>query len=165
MAQIKAILILEIMGKPAEHIQSVLKQIIENLGKEKDVKIISSNMAEPKEIEGKKIFTSFAEIELEAELNKFMLLLFSYMPAHIEIVEPENLQLRNTELNIFFNELMRKMHQYDEIAKAMLIERENLNNMIKDGKIKVEGVIDIENKEKQGKKSKKARGKKKLPNS
>src|SRR3989344_1350462 len=120
MAQIKAILILEIMGKPAEHIQSVLKQIIENLGKEKDVKIISSNMAEPK-----------------------------------------NLQLRNTELNIFFNELMRKMHQYDEIAKAMLIERENLNNMIKDGKIKVEGVIDIENKEKQGKKSKKARKKSK----
>jgi len=161
MAQIKAILILEIMGKPAEHIQSVLKQIIENLGKEKDVKIISSNMAEPKEIEGKKIFTSFAEIELEAELNKFMLLLFSYMPAHIEIVEPENLQLRNTELNIFFNELMRKMHQYDEIAKAMLIERENLNNMIKDGKIKVEGVIDIENKKKQGKKSKKARKKSK----
>ena len=156
MKKIKATVILEIMGKPAEHIQTILNGIVENLGKEKDVKIINEKIAEPKELEGKKgIFTSFAEVELETGLEKLMLLLFAYMPSHVEIIEPENLQLRNADLNIFFNELMRKLHQYDEIAKTMLIERENLNKMIKDGKIRVESVIDVKGGKRVGKVAKK----------
>ena len=137
MTQIKAIMILEILGKPPEHIKEILEKMIETLIKEKDVKVIHSKVAEPKQQQGE-IFTSFAEIELETTLDKLMLLIFAYMPSHLEIIEPENLEIKNTDINSFFSEMMRKLHQYDEIAKTMLIERENLARAIQEGKIIVQ---------------------------
>ena len=142
--KIKVIFILEILGKPPNYIKEAMEKIIENIGKEKDLKIIQSKIAEPKKVEEEKIegkdevFTTFSEIEFETSLQKLMLLIFAYMPSHIEILEPEELKIKNFDLNGFFNELARKLHQYDEIANAILIEKEILANKIKSGEIKFE---------------------------
>lgn len=138
--KLKAILILEILGKPASYLKENLEKIAENLGKEKDVRIISKNLAEPKKLEQKgieEVFTSFAEIEIETSLEKLMLLMLGYMPSHIEIIEPEELKINNSALNIFFNELAKKLHQYDEITRALMIERQIIAKQIQEGKIKV----------------------------
>jgi len=140
--KIHVALMLEILGRPAEHIKRVLEEIVEKLGKEEDVKIIEKRIAEPKIFgDGKQqnLFTSFAEVELETSLGKLMLLIFSYMPSHIEIIRPEDLKIKNSDLNIFMNELARRLHQYDELAKALMIERQNIARMIKEGKIKIRG--------------------------
>ena len=137
--KIKAVLILEILGKPAEHIKKVLGEIVDNLGKESKITLISKKIADVKELpEQKGIFTTFAEVEIESCLDKLMMIIFGYMPSHIEIIYPEDLKINNADLNLFFNELARKLHQYDELAKTMLIEREIIAKQIQEGKIKVE---------------------------
>ena len=141
MEKINAVLMLEILGKPKEHVKEVLEGIVDKLGKEEGVILISKNVAEPKKFEGgggEDIFTSFAEVEIETSLQKLMLIIFGYMPSHIDIIVPEELRIRNSDLNLFFNELTRKLHQYDEIARALLIERNILAKQIKEGKIKIE---------------------------
>ena len=135
--KITAILILEILGRPPEHVTKILKEIVDKLGKEKNVSIIKKNLAEPKQIEGKDIFTSFAELEIETDLSTLMLLTFAYMPSHMEIIEPEDLKIKNSDLNMFFNELSKKLHQYDELAKALMIERRIIAQKIQSGEIKV----------------------------
>ena len=136
--KINAVLILEILGKPADYVKKVLADVVKKLGEEKDVKILNKNIAKPKQLEDKDIFTSFAEIEIQTSLQKLMLLIFFYMPSHIEIIEPENLQIRNSDMNLFLNDLLKKLHQYDEIAKALMLERRAIAQKIKEGKIKIE---------------------------
>lgn len=156
---VTAILMLEILGRPPEHIKKTLIEIIDNLGKEKGVKIVNKNIAEPKEATGEKdIFTSFAEIELETSIDRLMMIIFGYMPSHVEIIEPGDLKIKNSDLNILFNELARKLHQYDELARAFLVEREILAKQIQEGKIHM--VKEGEEKKKEGKNEKGKRRKK-----
>jgi len=165
--KVNTILMLEILGKPKEHVKKILSEIVGKLIKEKNVKLINKKIAEPKLVEGQEdIFSSFAEVEVETSLQVLMLLIFGYMPSHIEIIEPENLKLSNNELNIFLNELTRKLHQYDELAKGLLLERQALakqiQEQIKEGKIKIvkEGDEAIKKEKAENKKKGKKRKKK-----
>ncbi|MFH1430921.1 MAG: hypothetical protein ABIG37_00435 [Nanoarchaeota archaeon] len=156
--KVQAILILEIMGKPAEHISETLNKIIENLEKEKDTKLINKVVAEPKEIkEQEGIFSSFAEVEIETDIGQLLLIIFAYMPSHIEILEPENLRIKNSDLNIFLNELLKKLHQYDEMAKAFMIERQILSKRIENGEIIIKEQKQNKKKSSKKKKSKKTK--------
>lgn len=128
--KLNAILMLEVIGKPADYLKQALGELIEKISKEKDVKIINQKIAEPKLLE-QGIFSTFAEVEIETSMQTLMLLTFGYMPSHVDIITPEELKIRNNELNIFFNELARKLHQYDEIAKALMMERDMLVSQLK----------------------------------
>ncbi len=123
MEKLTAILIIEVLGKPADYIKKALQDILEKLRTEKDVTLTHNLIHEPKELENG-VFTTFAEIELETNLASLLNIVFSYMPSHIEVISPENLNLKNTALNSFLNEATRKLHQYDELARAMLMEKE-----------------------------------------
>ncbi len=137
---VRAILILEILGRPAGHVKEILSKIIEKLEKEKNVRLLDKRIAEPKEIEGQEnIFTSFAEVEIETNLQTLMLLIFAYMPSHIDIITPEDLRIKNSDLNLFLNELARKLHRYDELAKTLMMERQIIAKQIQEGKLKIEG--------------------------
>jgi len=131
--KIKAIMILEILGKPKNYVKKILTDIVKKLGGEEGVKILKKNIAAPKSLEtDAELFTSFAEIEVETNLQKLMFLLFYYMPSHVEIIEPEELKISHTDLNLFFGELSKKLHQYDELAKTMMMERKALDQKMQE---------------------------------
>lgn len=133
--KIRTILILEILGRPKEHLVKNFEEIIEKLGNEEGVKIIEKTVHEPKKIEdpedefAKKgeIFTSFSEIEVEFnDLNDLIRVIFNYMPSNIEIVSPEKLNLSNVTLSELLTGIILRLHKYDEIAKRVLFEREEM---------------------------------------
>ncbi|MEK6817231.1 MAG: hypothetical protein AABX80_00355, partial [Nanoarchaeota archaeon] len=65
---IKAVFILEIIGKPKEHLVATLEKLIEAIDKEKGVKVIEKKIKEPIEMKNNKDFyTTFAEVEIEVE--------------------------------------------------------------------------------------------------
>jgi len=141
--KIEAVFIMEALGRPPEHLKETLGNMIDKIDKEKDVSLKDSKIAEPKNVKDEKnVFSSFAEVEFETTLEKLLKLTFSYMPANIEIISPENLKLTNSNMNDFFNQLTQKLHQYDEVAKTMMMQRKQLAKQIKEGKIKIEKVDD-----------------------
>lgn len=124
--EIKAFVIFEMLGRPAEHLKKTLTEFIEKLGKEPGIQIKDKKINEPKKIPEAKqeIYTTFAETEMELkDLPTLFNLIFSYMPSNIEIIEPEELKIKNFDLNVLINELARRLHQYDEIAKGLALER------------------------------------------
>lgn len=132
--KVNAILILDIVGRPPEHLVETLKKLIEEMEKEKGVAVISKQIKEPALIKDQKDFyTTFAEIEVEVEdILGLAILMFKYMPAHIEILSPEILALSNNGFSDILNELVRRLHGYDEIARVMQIEHQNLIGRIKE---------------------------------
>jgi len=124
----------QIMGRPREYVLSSMEEVLDNLGKEKGVKIIKRTVHEPQEAEERKdIFSSFAEAEIEFEkIEGFFMMMFNYMPAHIEILSPSEWKMKISEFNTFVNELLRKLHQYDGLAKSFILEKNNMQNYIKE---------------------------------
>ncbi len=151
--KINTMMIFEIVGRPPEHLVEVLGKIIEEIGKEKGVSVISKKINEPVFMkDSKEFYTTFAEIEVKTEdALRLVVLMFKYMPAHIEVISPERVLLMNNDFNDILNELTRRLHSYDEIARMMQIENQNLIGKIKEIEEGKKGVED--NKErKKGKK-------------
>jgi hypothetical protein len=130
---IGAIFIIEVAGRPPEHLTETLGKIIEKMKEEKGVDVKDYKINEPVLMKDQKDFyTNFAEIELEVENSlKLLLMVFGYMPAHVEIIHPESIKLTNDGFGGILNELARRLHGYDEIARIIQIEKNILEKKLK----------------------------------
>lgn len=138
--EIKAKIIIEMMGRPAEHLEQALKDLLKKLGEEKGVKIADKKVHKPKIVDqkdkegkpikfekGREVFSSFAEVELDLkDLFDLIRLIFSYMPSHIEIIRPSELRMPNFDLAAILTEITKKLHQYDAIAKNAIMQNQTL---------------------------------------
>jgi hypothetical protein len=130
--KVTAMLVIEILGRPKEHIVESLQKIIDQIKEERGVKLEESKIHEPKEVKDQKdLFTTFAEVEIKVEspLN-LAILMFKYMPAHMEIISPEKISLTNNGYGDILNELTRRLHGYDEVARVLQAEKQILTNQL-----------------------------------
>jgi len=114
---IHCVFIIEMLGKPKEHLESTLKKYIENLKKDKKIIIIEEDYAEP-EAKENEMFSTFVELEvLMRNTEKIIDFCFDYMPSSIEIIEPTSLAYKNNELANILNDLQTRLHKYDMMVK------------------------------------------------
>ena len=125
--KIKALFIFEVMGRPPEHLKKALEKYVDKLGENKGVEISKKNIHEPKPVEkegAEGLFTTFAEVEVIVDnVNIIFDITLNMLPAHAEIIEPEDLVLKNFDLSGIISNLSIKLHKYDEIAKTITMER------------------------------------------
>ncbi|OIO41272.1 hypothetical protein COX97_00600 [Candidatus Pacearchaeota archaeon CG_4_10_14_0_2_um_filter_05_32_18] len=170
---IKAAFIIEILGRPADHVKTTMEQLVDRLGNEKGTKIIQREIHEPVEYSleeetkeneitiKQKLFTTFAEVEAEFEgVEHLLMATFNYMPSSIEIISPENFILKNHDISGILTGIVVRLHRYDEVTKKLVVDREILESQLKQvlERTKQEGKSNnIENHtEKKAKKSKKS---------
>ncbi|MFA5856200.1 MAG: hypothetical protein WC867_02510 [Candidatus Pacearchaeota archaeon] len=133
--KITAILVFEILGKPADHLVKALNDYVDSLASVKGIKIEKKRIFEPKAIEeeGSDLFTTFAEVEIIFDdLNLLFSLVHNRLPSSIEIIKPENLNIKNFELNDILSDLTIKLHKYDEVAKTIVLEKNTLIQKIQE---------------------------------
>lgn len=125
---IRAVFILEVIGRPPKHLIESLEEMINNISKEKGVTVKRKEIKKPEPMkEQKEFYATFGEVEIEAEEITFLIdVLFKYMPAHVEIISPELITLPNDGWNYVLNELVRRLHGYDEIARILQMEKQDL---------------------------------------
>jgi hypothetical protein len=154
--KVRALMILEVIGRPAEHLTETLNTLTEQLSKEEGIELKDKKVNEPVLFKDQKDFyTNFAEVEVEAKgLLHLIAIMFKYMPANVEIIEPENLRLTNNNMNEILNELVRRLHGYDEIARIIQMEKSILEKKLREFLPK-ENNLDVPEKETKKIKSKK----------
>ena len=126
MKEIKVGLILEILGRPEQHVVDSLNALVARLGAEKGVKIASKEVHEPRKIdESKDLFTTFADVEIDFDsLDDLFRILFAYLPSNVEAIHPEKITISNMELSDVSSKIVQRLHEYDALAKNFLMERE-----------------------------------------
>lgn len=131
--KINAEIIVEVLGRPKEHLVKTLEGLIDQMDKEKGVKVEGKKIHEPNPVKDKDdFFSSYAQIELELEeMIHLILILFKYMPSNIEVTYPEKVLLKNMDMSEMFNEITRRLHKYDEVARIMEAEKKILENKLK----------------------------------
>jgi len=125
---VKAVLIIEVVGRPAEYLKEALKTHVEGINKVKSTSVTNLKIADSKKIEGQEdAYSCFAEVEVQTEsLSSLMELVFEFMPSSVEILSPYNLEFNSQEASMLLNDLSGRLHKYDEIAKLAKIQVQQL---------------------------------------
>ncbi len=98
--------IIEIGGKPVENVNKALNLIEKNLKEEKKFKLLSSEIEEAEFNEEAKIYLGFLEVSIKfSEVKHILEFILDYTPSSVEIEEPENLKLNNSEFTGILNDL------------------------------------------------------------
>lgn len=101
--------ILEIVGKPKKYVEDALKDHLNKIKADKNFTITKEIIEPAEEQDG--FFSTFAEIEvLTKNTTALLSLCFDYMPSSIEILEPEDLMLKNTAFSGFLNDMQARLH-------------------------------------------------------
>jgi len=131
---VRAEMIIEVVGRPPEHLTETLHKIIEEISKENGIVVIRKKVNDPQPMkDNPEFYTNFVEVEVEVEeILYLVMLMFKYMPAHIEIISPEVIVLTNNGWNEIINELARRLHGYDEIARVLGIEKSLLEKKLRE---------------------------------
>lgn len=133
MEHIEARMIVEIMGRPAEHVTSTLNLLADKIGSEQGVKLKDKKIHEPIPVkDSKDLFSTFAELEVEFDsVVSCFRVVFAYLPSNFEIISPESIKMKNEDITTLANAISARLHDYDAIAKRLVAEREMLVNKLK----------------------------------
>lgn len=118
--------VIEVLGKPKEHIEQAIKSYIEKIKKDERYKILREEFAELKKQESE-LWATFTELEMEIkDVQDLIGFCFDYMPSVVEILKPSKLILSDKDFSDFFNDLQARLHQVDMVAKQVKMENDGL---------------------------------------
>ncbi|MEM3127156.1 MAG: hypothetical protein QW331_03765, partial [Candidatus Woesearchaeota archaeon] len=106
---IHARVIIELMGKPKEHVEKTIKDYIKHISEDQNFEVLNQEIAplEPKE----EYFVTFAELEILCkDVPSLVGFCFDYMPSSIEIIEPEKINYDRHQLSSIINDLQARLH-------------------------------------------------------
>lgn len=119
--------VIQMLGAPKKHIEDTLKMYVDKIEEEhKDIKILKRYQSKAK-LGKDKLFNVFAELELEVRgAEQLVWFCFDYMPASVEILEPETFTYESHEFTNFLNDLQAKLHKTDMAIKGLSAENQVL---------------------------------------
>ena len=121
--------VIEVLGKPKEHVDSSLKGYLQKLKEDGRYEVVEQDLADIKKHDQTNMWMAFAELEIKTEnVGNIIDFCFDYMPSLIEIIEPMELKLDNVNLSMFLNDLQAKLHGVDMIAKQLKTENDILKS-------------------------------------
>jgi hypothetical protein len=131
--KVQASMIIEVLGRPPEHLTATLENFAKQISEEKGVKVVHKKIMDPNLIKDQDLYTTFMEIEVETDTPMHLAgLMFKYMPAHIEVIAPENLVVNNNSFGEILSEIVRRLHRYDDIVRIIDSQNVALQNKIKE---------------------------------
>ncbi len=132
---IRALITFELVGKPKEHIERTLRAYLENIKNDGRIVTITEEYADALEHEDG-LFSAFCETEAIVEdLETFTWLAVNFMPASIEVIEPEQVPVLARVVTNWYNDLLSKLHETSNILREERAVNqhltESLNALIK----------------------------------
>ncbi len=134
-AKIRVRTIIEVLGKPKEHVEKSIRDYVEKIKEDNDFVVLKEHFsdAEEQKHEEQTYWAAFVELEfLVKGLRPLVGFCFNYMPSSIEIEKPEELTLPASMMNGIFNDLQARLHKVDMIVKQQANENQFLRKNLKD---------------------------------
>jgi hypothetical protein len=115
--------IIEVVGRPKEHVENSLKEYLGKLKQLKELEVLKQDIADINHLEKENLWTVFAELEIMfKDMISLTQFCFDFMPSSIEILAPEQIAFQNRELAIVLNNLQGKLHNLHAASKHLLNE-------------------------------------------
>ncbi|PIU02540.1 MAG: hypothetical protein COT55_02980, partial [Candidatus Diapherotrites archaeon CG09_land_8_20_14_0_10_32_12] len=132
--RILARIIIEIVGKPKEHIEKALRIVVDKIKEQKDFKVVEEKLFNAEKQE--EMFSTFAELGiLFNNMEVLVGFCLDFMPSSVEILDPEKLSFKSNNFAGLINDLLTRLHQIslrvvqNNAEKKIL--KKNMLNMLK----------------------------------
>lgn len=130
---IRCKIIIEILGKPKEHVEKTLRIYVDKIKDDSDLIVLKSEFADAQE-KGD-LWATFVELELIIKgIPKLIAFCFDYMPSSIEILKPEEFSMKRSTIEDLLNDLQARLHNVDMVVQQQKNENEflkqNLNKSV-----------------------------------
>jgi hypothetical protein len=131
--ELKIKAIIEILGKPIEHVDETMKKVLTELASKEGLTVIEKEVAKTKEVES--FFSTYVDLELKLDnLDRMIDFCFDFLPSSIEIIEPEKLELTAETMADFMNDLLAKLHQHSMVIRNLHAENTLLKQQLEEKK-------------------------------
>lgn len=101
----------EVVGNPKEHVESMLKKVMEGVKSNKGVIVFKEDYGAPEDA-GENLWGTFCEAELLIKnVDLISWVAFNFSPASIEIKAPKKITLTDKNLNSLSGEMLSALHQ------------------------------------------------------
>ncbi len=115
--------IIEIAGSPKKFVEDTMDLLLKDMDDKEGMKVTKKDKAETKEFE--RVFSTFTEVEVEFKnMDALTQFCFDYLPSHIEIIDPDRIELRNEELQDFMQDILIRLHKTDMSLKDAIAEKQ-----------------------------------------
>ena len=126
--------IIEILGKPKEHIEKALRIVVEKIKEQKDIKVVEEKLFDAEKQE--EMFSIFAELGvLFMDIETLVGFCFDFMPSSVEILDPKKLGFESNDFAGLINDLLTRLHQINlkvvQNNAEKKILKKNMLNMLK----------------------------------
>jgi hypothetical protein len=115
---IKASAFIEVMAVNEKTTESALKNHVEKIKAEDGIEVYKEDFDEPEKVENPpkkvdKAYSQIVEIEfLISSVKNLITFTFMYGPSSVEVIEPEEVELKMGELQDIANTIAALVHQY-----------------------------------------------------
>ena len=121
----------EVLGKPKEHVETTLDNVIKKLKEVKTIQVTNVEKFEAKEMENK-MFSAFADIEFTTESLKHIFeICFDFLPSNLEIIDPAGVTVDSNDMTEVINDLLAKQHKYSFVLNKFKTENIYLMKKLK----------------------------------
>jgi len=122
--------IIEVMGKPPQIVEQTLKEVSKTISKR--FKIIHEEYSKAEPAEGSDLFSAFIEVEFKVKgFEELFLAVIDFGPTVVEVIEPGEIKVSNTELQSALSELVSKFHLLSKALQVLKLENIKLKNTTK----------------------------------
>ena len=130
---IRCKIIIEILGKPKEHVEETIKNYIEQIKNDSELIVLNADFSEVAQKD--KLFAIFCELDIVIKgIPKLIEFCLDYMPSSVEITKPEEFSMNKSNVEDLINDLQARLHSVDMIVKKQKNEndflKQNLNKVV-----------------------------------
>ena len=123
---IRCKIIIEVLGKPKEHVEQTLNNYVDKIKNDSDLIVLNSEFSKAEEKD--KLWAIFVELDMIIKgIPKLIGFCFDYMPSSIEISKPEEFIMKKSTVEDLINDLQARLHDVDMIIKKQKNENKFLS--------------------------------------
>ena len=121
----------EVEGWPKDFAENTLDRFNDALSKAGGVVLLERDVHEAKLVK-EKMWSTFAELELLVnDVDKILLMITTFMPSSVEIIEPQSVRMDANNLAGALNDLIGKLHLQDSRVKKLMAMKNALEKEVK----------------------------------
>ena len=118
--EIKARVIIEVVGMPIEHVKETLSNLIDKIKEDKEFTLEKQEIFEPTELPDLKLFSTFVEADIKfISMDKLVGFCFDFTPSSVEVLEPMSFIFDARFLNCILNDIVTKLHRYTMLIRNL----------------------------------------------
>ena len=112
--------IIEVMGKPKEHVEKILRAVVQKAREYRDIEVKNVDKADAEQQKDAELWSAFAELEISVNgIPRLFGFCLDFMPSSIEILEPDSFSIQAKDFSDLTVDLLERLNNLTILSQKL----------------------------------------------